>query len=524
MTKVLLIFFLLLFFTLPLFAQVDVTWVRRYNGPGNYHDEAYAIAIDGSGNVYVTGRSYDSETSYDYATIKYYPNGETAWVRRYDGPGNGDDWAFAIAVDGYGNVYVTGGSGSDTDPDKTDYATIKYDSLGSELWVRRYNGPGNSWDDAFAIAVDDWGNVYVTGRSAQVSGVPSNYDYATIKYYPNGDTAWLRRYNGPYDYQDCASAIAIDGSGNVHVTGDSHGGMTAWDYATIKYDSIGNQLWVRRYDGPGKSHDYPHAIDLDASGNVYITGQSVGIETNYDYATIKYYPNGDTVWVRRYNGPTNFWDEARAIAVDASGDNVCVTGASAQNSSYPWIPDYRTIKYDSKGNQLWVTEYNGPGDAADSARAIALDASGNVYVTGLSVGSGTSYDYATIKYDPVGNQVWVRRYNGPGNDIDDARAIAVDDFGAVYVTGQSVGSGTNYDYVTIKYVGVPVCGDVNGNGVVDGGDVVYLINYLYIGGPPPPDAWTADVNHCDERIDSADIIYLINYLYIGGPPPACCEW
>ncbi|MCK4427099.1 MAG: hypothetical protein KAW16_01295 [candidate division Zixibacteria bacterium] len=238
------------------------------------------------------------------------------------------------------------------------------------------------------------------------------------------------------------------------------------------------------------------------------------------FFTLPLFAQVDVTWVRRYNGPGDYYDEAYAIAIDLSG-HVYVTGRSyGSETSY----DYATIKYYHNGGTAWVRRYNGPEDAADSARAIALDASGNVYVTGPSVGSGTSYDYATIKYDPDGNELWVRRYNGPGNDIDDARAIAVDDSGAVYVTGQSVGSGTSYDYATIKYVGVPLCGDVNGNGMVDGGDAIYLINYLYIGGPPPPDAWAADVNYCDERINIADVVYLINYLYIGGPPPACCEW
>ncbi|MFQ6032129.1 MAG: SBBP repeat-containing protein, partial [Candidatus Zixiibacteriota bacterium] len=129
---------LLVLFVEPLFAQtVDTAWVRRYNGTGDSTDVARAVTVDGSGNVYVTGGSDGSGTSTDYATIKYYPNGDTAWVRRYNGPANGNDRAEGIAVDDSGYVYVTGYS--DSTGSSQDYATIKYDSSGNQVWVRRYD-------------------------------------------------------------------------------------------------------------------------------------------------------------------------------------------------------------------------------------------------------------------------------------------------------------------------------------------------------------------------------------------------
>ncbi len=104
------------------------------------------------------------------------------WVARYNGPGNDEDWAYAIALDNSGNIYVTGASwGLTTD---YDYATVKYDSSGVEQWVVRYNGLGNVWDYASAIALDNSGNVYVTGRSW---GSGTNADYGTVKYDSSGD-------------------------------------------------------------------------------------------------------------------------------------------------------------------------------------------------------------------------------------------------------------------------------------------------------------------------------------------------
>src|SRR5574341_783342 len=152
-----------LLYHLPVLAQVDTAWVRRYNGPGNSSDYPHALAVDDSGNVYVTGQSAGSGTSYDYATIKYSPSGDTLWVRRYNDPGNDFDAANALALDGSGNLYVTGQS--DATGANWDYATVKYSPAGETLWSRRYNGPGNAGDLASALAVDDSGNVYVTGFS-----------------------------------------------------------------------------------------------------------------------------------------------------------------------------------------------------------------------------------------------------------------------------------------------------------------------------------------------------------------------
>ncbi len=444
MTKKLIVFVILVLTAIPAFAEtiVDTAWVRRYSGPGNGNDAATAIAIDGSGNVYVTGGSYDIGTSGDYATIKYYPNGDTAWLRRYNGPGNDYDQARAIAVDDSGNVYVTGSiscSGS-----SSDCATIKYYPNGDTAWVRRYNGPGNNADFALAIAIDGSHNVYITGGSY----IGSYDDFVTIKYDPNGDTAWARMYNGPADRWDYAKGIVVDYSGNVYVTGDSWNGALKEDCTTIKYDPNGNQLWVRRYNGPGNGEDHASAIAVDDSSNIYVTGPSDGGGGNDDYATIKYYPNGDTAWLRRYNGPGNGEEYAYAIAVDRSG-NVCVTGYSRGSDVNS---DYATIKYYPNGDTAWVRRYNGPGNDSDGARAIALDDSGNISVTGWSYSSGADDDYATIKYYPNGDTAWVRRYNGPGNSEDGAQAIAVDASGNVYVTGYSEGSETGYDYATIKYV------------------------------------------------------------------------
>jgi hypothetical protein len=376
------------------FSQVTEQWVKRYNGPGNGEDGANSIVVDASGNVYVTGQSRGGGgiggSIDDYATIKYDTDGNELWVRRYDGPGNSIDGARSLAVDAQGNVYVTGYSyGSGTG---ADYATIKYDANGNELWVRRHNGLGNGEDAGLSVAVDVFGNVYVTGSSQTSGTIQSNYDYTTIKYDMDGNELWVRRYNGTGNGDDNALDIALDASGNVYITGFSLGSNFIYSYATIKYDAAGNEMWVKRYD-----NGVANSLAVDTQGNVYVTGAIAGTQTGDDYGTIKYDAAGNELWVKTYNGPGNSTDGAHSIAVDVSG-NVYVTGQSLNSNGYPDY-DYATIKYDATGNELWIKRYNGPGIGFDVANFIAVDAQGNVYVTGSSAGSGIiNFDFATIKY------------------------------------------------------------------------------------------------------------------------------
>ncbi len=413
-------------------AQVDTAWVRKYNGAD---DILRDVAVDGSGNVYVTGHSGG-----DYGTARYNANGTLQWFARYSGPGGSTDAACALAVDAVGSVFVTGystGLGS-----SFDYATAKYNSEGTLQWVARYNGPANSVDQAVSMALDSYGNVYVTGCSHN----GSNHDYATIKYNTAGDTVWVRRYNGLGTGQDYANALVVDGSGNVYVTGTSLRNTTDYDHVTVKYSPTGDQLWVSRFYCSGSSENEPHGLAVDASGNVYVTGGSYN-GANFDYYTAKYNSNGTQQWLVSYNGPGNAQDRGRDLAVDALG-NVYVTGFSYIGS----YNDYATVKYNSDGVQQWVARYNGAGLQGDDARDLELDAAGNVYVTGASRGfTGSYWDCATVKYNPAGLEQWAVRYDGLGGyNGDYANALALDASGNVYVAGASAAS--DDDYLTIKYV------------------------------------------------------------------------
>jgi hypothetical protein len=411
-------------------AQVSQEWVARYASATPYSDVPYAMTVDVAGNVYVTGTTATAGSD-DWATIKYNSAGVQEWLRTLNG--GGSDAAVAITTDQAGNVYVTGSSAGQF------YSmTAKYSAAGDQLWVQTFTTIGEG-DAGVDIAVDHEGNVYVTGYNVESS---TGLDIVTIKYSPGGVELWVRRYDSE-NGEDVPAAIACDASG-IYVTGRS-----SFDYTTIKYDFSGDEQWVRTYDG-GNGSDAPAALIVDAAGNLYVTGRSTGSGTNFDYATIKYDAAGTEQWVRRYDGPATMLpqdhDHAAALAVDVNG-NVFVTGNSSG--------DFATVKYDAAGTEIWVRRYSGEAAGIDWATAIAVDASGNAYVSGSSYGNSTTqYDFATLSYDPSGTVRWTERYNGPGNFYDTPHSIAVDASGDVYVSGSSGGIGTGLDYATIKYASV----------------------------------------------------------------------
>ncbi|OGF67514.1 MAG: hypothetical protein A2Y62_06160 [Candidatus Fischerbacteria bacterium RBG_13_37_8] len=393
-------------------------WMQRYSGLSGSVDEAKAMVIDNAGNVYVTGASeaiHADCRNLDYLTIKYDTNGNLLWAVTYDGSTGfwkNSDEAAAIFVDVSGNVYVTGSSKSwNEGKEEKDYLTIKYDADGNEQWVVRYDGCDSSIcnfyydvDYAKAVTADSSGNVYITGISLCCQMLPSlemGSDFLTLKYDSDGNLLWNERYNGPEGLStlDKGFDIEVDSTGNVYVAGVSK------VYGTlIKYDADGNELWVDRYNDEMNENGREAAfydMTLDAAGNIYVTGKGayVGLSGACDYLTIKYDPSGNRDWVATCDGPMNGdIDIARAIALDSAG-NVYVTGYSGGGTDF----GYLTVKYDNSGNQLWEQ-----GGVAGRAQAIAVDSSGNVHVTGGSEMPDTAIDMGTIKYSTFSSKMWQR--------------------------------------------------------------------------------------------------------------------
>lgn len=431
------ILFILLLGCVSLYSQVAQQWVRQYNGTGNGDDAANTLAVDQAGNIYIAGTATNPSLNKDYAVIKYNSLGVQQWVTYYNGPGDGDDIPKKIVVDQSGFVYVTGqsiGSGSGFD-----YVTIKYNSAGVQQWAARYNGTANLNDYANFLTVDNSGNVFVTGQSRQLV---TTEDCVTIKYNSSGDSLWVRKYNYNVENRDENGAcIALDNAGNSYVVGYAKQGTNGYMAMVMRYSSTGVQQWLDLFDG-GLYSDYCHYVTLDAGGNVFVTGR---MDVNggggyHNIFTRKYNSAGTLLWAWRstYGGCGN------VCTIDNSG-NLITTGYKGWGPGYE-LQDFLTVKQNTNGDTLWTALYNGPSNGYDVSLSLAIDTGDSIYICGYSPGSGTGVDFATIKYSPSGNQQWVQRYNFSGVVNDYGNALGLDNTGNVYVAGYS-GS----DMTTIRY-------------------------------------------------------------------------
>ena len=360
--------------------------------------------------------------------------GTRLWVKRYNGSGFGAR-ALSVAASPTGNtVFVTGESTNQAQT-ALDYATVAYNATtGTQLWAKRYNGPGNSTDDATSLGVSPTGStVYVTGYSV---GSTHSYAYATIAYNAaTGTQRWIQRYDAHGGFEDTAYSVAVSSTGTVFVTGSAlTGGATGQDYTTIAYNAAGTQLWVKNYSGPDNvagEPDVANAVTASPDGKtVFVTGKIyAGATLGYIYGTVAYNAaTGAQVWAKHYHGPCCSSNGANAAAVSPDNKTVYVTGSIGDGL------DYATVAYNAAtGTQVWAKQYHGPGPGFNDAYSVAASPdSSTVYVTGYSPAANGLFGYATVAYDAAtGTQQWVQRYpNGQ------AYSLAVSPTtGTVFVTG-----------------------------------------------------------------------------------------
>jgi uncharacterized delta-60 repeat protein len=432
-------------------APVEQLWERRYNGQASREDVFSALTVDVGGRVYVTGSSDNNVNPDPYGTVKYDTNGTRLWEARYTGP-RAIDVPLSVIVDSQGYVYVTGfshGFASGYDPD---YATIKYAPEGTELWVARYNGAGTNYqspDNPMAMLVNAAGEVYVTGASMSPQ---QTLDFATIKYATNGTELWIARYNGAASYSDRATAMGIDGAGNIYVCGSSEREDYKARVTLLKYSPTGTQLWEAHFDTSEEGYELVPLMKVDPSGKAHIafTTRRGSQQDVKRLIALQYNSEGELVWRGQHRlVNAQYGIDVVAVELDDAG-NMCVA-VRGVGSSYS---DYLVWKVSGAGESLWTSRYNSPWGYQDVVGGMTLDAEGNIYVTGTTYTSGNQYQFTTIKLRPNGQREWEATTEHSNNSGMSLSGVQVDAAGHVYVGG-SVGQVGTKDYVTIKYRQLP---------------------------------------------------------------------
>lgn len=443
-------------------SQVFHNWAVRYNGPSSSDDEAQSLVTRNSTqDVYVTGYSWGNNTSrYDCVTQKYDICAGQDFINRYNGPFNELDEGRNIDISSNGDIFIAGNSFRGGLPG-TQFLGLKYNYYGSQLWVLN-DGPFGL--DFFSKVKTYQNIVYFGGSSSNNDPQHVICDIVIMKFDEYGNQIWTRYYGNP-NSEEKLYDMAVDQNGNLFVAGQDYSATYGVQWVILKYDTNGNLVWTAHYNGYGNNSDFPAAIAVDnSSGNVYVTGQSKDYaippdddsEGGYEaFTTVKFSSNGQFAWARKYFGTGTELPESKGNSIAVKNDEIFVTGYTLGSKNNR---DFKTIKFNSSGTQQWLRDYSYVPYGEDIANKLDIDEYGNVYVTGNSYGENNnalSNDYTTIKYDNNGNQQWVMRYNGLAGQVDESHDIQVIDEDIVYVTGWSDRDPdpyfVDYDYVTVRY-------------------------------------------------------------------------
>ncbi len=420
-------------------ARADLTpdWLARLAATTGFVDLNVAATTGTDGSIYVTGSTGDL-TSRNVLTTKYAVDGTKLWSVQHAG-GAGTEYGTAIMLDGAGNVIVVGRVASN-------YGIIKYNAAnGSEIWSIQHDAGGT--DIPNAATIDASGNIYITGQS----WADNQNDYYTAKFNSSGQMQWTRRYNGPGSFlfaHDIARAIAVDGNGDVFVTGGSNGsGSASPDYYTVKYNGAnGSPIWSKRYTGAGANDD---AFDLvlDASGDVYVTGGSY--QSGWKYVTLKYRNSDGTELWQATDSPQTC-NVATDIALDSAGD-VIITGWSDPDCNESnFNENISTVKHlASTGAHVWTMTFGSNAVGTfDVPYDVVIDANDNIFVCGENTGL-----FILLQYDPATGVIAdMDTFSSGSAERSVGKALTLDHSENVVVAGVARNANTEErSILTVKY-------------------------------------------------------------------------
>ncbi len=483
----LLMFVLFILWSCTAFAQ-DALWSYSYGGSDL--DYGYSLQQTRDGGYVVAGYTWSfGAGDLDVYLIKTDSIGDTLWSRTYGGSGLDIAWSVQQTTDG---GYIVAGYTMSFGAGDEDLYLVKTDSSGDILWTRTYGGEAT--DRCYSVQQMTDGGYILAGLTYS----PSSWwddDMCLIKTDSTGDPLWTRTY-GWSDTHESGASVQQTEDGGFIVAGwtDAFFDESAWDVYLVKTDSGGNIQWSHTYGGSG--FDIAWSVQQTTDGGYVVAGytESFGAGGG-DVYLIKTNSTGDTLWTRTYGGNGNDC----GFFAEQTTDGGYVVSAHAGSSCL--------IKTDSTGDTLWSRTCGGSeGYSVEQTKD-----GGYIIVAG-------GEDVVLTKLDPFGNAC-----TGEFVSFTVMRVPSTVRSPATEVTSYSFIVRSPMTTVTsppteVTTVCVTFRGDANGDGLIDIGDVMYLINYLFTGTSAPDPLWLGDCNS-DGLIDIGDVICLINYLFIGGPPP-----
>jgi len=378
-----------------------------------------------------------------YISSNSFSQVQQQWVAKYNTNTSTSDAANTIAVDDSGNVYVAGNS---QNQQSTSMTTIKYNNNGVQQWVAKYQGIGGNENHIRSLKIDNKGYVYVTGEACVSSS--SYTDVVTIKYNSAGTQVWNRSFHFPNFIDVWGRDLVLDNQSNVYVLAVRFDTNYVGDFVTMKYTYAGILQWHSEYNGPAGLHDYANRLSIDTANNLYSEGISWLNFLTYEFTIVKYNNLGVQQWVVRQFGGDNSSQERSGLYVDKQGNSYL-----AATSGYAGEFSLLVSKYNPQGNNLWIREYYSGINSAYECNWIVGDSLGYTYVTGRGY-SGVEPELdgiITAKLSPAGEIKWIKGYGGP-YITGDGEQVTIDRDRNVYVTGYlNLNSQNNQDYVTIKY-------------------------------------------------------------------------
>ncbi len=368
-----------------------------------------------------------------------------------------DEWYSGVVTDSSENVYVAGVAYAAVDGQtyfgNSDLILVKYNSSGVKQWTKQFGTTGEDYPND--LAIDSSGNLYVTGYTDATAAF-TNTEVWIAKYDSNGVQQWSQSFGSGVN--DFGNGIATDSGNNVYVTGytlgDIDGAGTGThsgnaDIFTTKYNSSGTRQWIGQI-GTGFD-DIGNGVGTDSSGNAYVAGKSSG---NFDGNTttggsdivlIKYNTSGVKQWSREFGTTTN--EEAFDIALDSSG-NSYMTGYTTGNldgNTNAGSQDFFLVKFNSSGTKQWTREIG--SSTTDYPDSVAVDATGNnVFMSGYTAGSvdgltnAGSNDIIIAKYNAAGTKQWLRQIGTSAYDHTDGGGLTVGASSDAYVVGSTASS------------------------------------------------------------------------------------